>query len=242
MSTMTAETGTTTAPTVNTDRRAAFPPVAAGAVGGLAWAAGFRGFMVEIAGPSSAVEWTGTFVGILLPGVVTGALRGWAEHLRRTGGRRGWRWLALAPLVFVAATPSVLVSIFADGGIGGGALAVPLFAMVGGYALSGRGRTWTRAAAGFVALAPIVGWAAAAGAIDGDRFALDSPRGAWVALLFSSFVVVLALGCAVPHRAVIRRAELVGSRPAGEAEPDAPRFSDSDHTLDHPPSDIVSRS
>jgi hypothetical protein len=185
-----------------TTGHAAFAPIAVGAVAGLAWAAGFRGFMAEIAGPESTVEWTGTFVGILLPGAVTGALLGWAEHLRQTGGRRGWRWLALAPLAFVAATPGVLVSVFTEGGIGGGAIAVPLFAMAGGYALSGRGRAWIRAVAGLVALAPIVGWTAAAATV-GDG--LTTPRGAWVTVLFASFVAVLALACAIPHRAVAGR-------------------------------------
>ena len=105
---------------LTTMERLGAPPEAAmrliviGAICGLAWAAGFRGFMAEVAGPASSVEWGGTFWGILLPGLVTGALLGWAEHLRRTGGRRGWRWLALAPLSFVVATPGVLVSVFVD--------------------------------------------------------------------------------------------------------------------------------
>src|SRR5262249_8735129 len=34
--------------------------------------------------------WLGTFLGVILPGGVAGALIGWAEHLRRKGGRRGW--------------------------------------------------------------------------------------------------------------------------------------------------------
>jgi len=199
-------------------RPAAYAPIAIGAVAGLAWAGGFRGFMAEIAGPASTVDWTGTFVGILLPGVVTGALLGWAEHLRRTGGRRGWRWLALAPLAFVAATPGVLVSVFTDGGLGGGAIAVPLFAMAGGYAVSGRGRGWTRALAGIVAISPMVGWAVAAGAIGGESLAITTPRGAWVALLFASAVAVLALGCAIPHRPVVRPAEPVGFRGVAERQ------------------------
>jgi hypothetical protein len=30
--------------------------------------------------------------------------------------------------------------------------------------------------------------------------AVTTPRGAWVALFFWSFLAVLALGCAIPHR------------------------------------------
>ncbi len=73
-----------------------------GALGGLAWAAGLRGFMAEVAGVDSTVEWVSTFVWVLVPGVVIGGLLGWAEQIRRTGGRRGWRWLSSSPLLFSA--------------------------------------------------------------------------------------------------------------------------------------------
>lgn len=172
-----------------------------GAICGLAWAAGFRGFMAEVAGPGSAVDWAGTFGGILVPGMVAGALLGWAEHCRRTGGRRAWRWLASAPLVFVAATPGAVVSVFIDG-IGGGALAIPVFGMAGGYALSGRGPAWSRACCAVVALIPIPAWAVSASLVGGSALALDTPRGAWVAVLFYSFLAVSALACSIPHRRI----------------------------------------
>lgn len=203
-------------------RAAAARLLAIGAVCGLAWAAGLRGYMAEVAGSESAATWTGTFGGILAPGLVTGALLGWAEHLRRTGGRRGWRWLALAPLAFVVATPGVLVSVFTDGGIGGGAIAVPLFGMAGGYCLSGRGPSWSRAVAGVFAALPIAGWAIAASAV-GAGLAADTPHGAWVALLFGSFIAVLALACAIPHRPVVTPVHGTspcgfGTAPAGDAD------------------------
>ena len=69
--------------------------VLVGGLCGLAWAAGLRGFMAQIAGPEPSVDWVGTFGWILVPGIGVGALLGWAEHLRTSGGRRGWRWLAL---------------------------------------------------------------------------------------------------------------------------------------------------
>ena len=62
-----------------------------GGLFGLAWAAGMRGFMAQIAQEDSNVSWSGTFGYILLPGLLIGMLLGWAEHLRNTGGRRGWR-------------------------------------------------------------------------------------------------------------------------------------------------------
>jgi hypothetical protein len=183
--------------------RSAVALLAVGGVGGLAWAAGLRGFMAALAGSGSEVAWYGTFAQILLPGVITGVLLGWAEYLRRTGGRRGWRWLALAPLafpLFVFATPQGLEALL-EAGLGGGALAIPLFGMAGGYALSGRGPRWARITFGVLALAPIPVWAFTAPGF-GPAFAVTSARGAWVALFFYSLLATLALACSIPHRAV----------------------------------------
>jgi hypothetical protein len=192
--------------------------LAAGGVCGLAWAAGLRGFMAALAGSGSEVAWYGTFAQILLPGVITGVLLGWGEYLRRTGGRRGWRWLALAPLafpLFVFATPQGIAALL-DAGLGGGALGIPLFGMAGGYALSGRGPRWARILLGVVALVPIPAWAFAASGF-GPGFALTSPRGAWVALFFYSFIATLALACSIPHRPVVRP-EAVPAVASGRAD------------------------
>lgn len=186
-------------------RRGARALVLAGAVCGLAWAAALRAFMAELMGAQSTFDWFGTVEGILLPGAVVGGLLGWAEHLRRTGHRP--TWLAAAPLVFVLATPAVVVSVFIDG-LGGGAIAVPLFGMAGGYALAGRGPRWVRWAAGVVALLPVPGWLIGASLVDGP-VALGTPKGAWLAVLFLSLLAVLALACTIPYRAP---AELLGSR------------------------------
>ena len=97
--------------------------------------------MAQVAGDDSEVQWVNTFGFILLPGAAIGALLGWAEHVRRTGGRPRWRWLALAPLLFAAillSNPLDIGGLFEDG-VGGGAIGVPVFAMLGGYAVSGRG-------------------------------------------------------------------------------------------------------
>lgn len=182
-----------------------------GGLGGLAWAAGLRGFMAEIAGEESSVDWGGTFGWILLPGVLVGVLLGWAEHLRTSGGRRGWRWLALSPLLFTAilfSRPLDLLSVFEDG-IGGGAVGVPLFGMVGGFALSGRGALWARILSGVVALSVIPIWALTVTSFAGPGLALDTPRGAWVALYYYSFLALLMLACAIPHRAVTPRHEFL---------------------------------
>jgi hypothetical protein len=179
-------------------RTTAVPLVLGGVVCGLAWAAALRVVMATTAGVESTVEWLGTFEGILLPGAVTGGLLGWAEHLRRTGGHPRRRWLVLAPLTFVLATPGVVPSVFVDG-LGGGAIGVPLIGMAGGYALAGSGPRWARWAAGGLALLAVPGWLVTASLIGGE-LALGTPRGAWTAVLYLSLLAVLCLGCAVPLR------------------------------------------
>lgn len=176
-----------------------------GATGGIAWAAGFRGYMVELAGPESTFDWWGTFGGLILPGAVVGGLLGLAEALRRTGGRRHWRWLALAPLAFAIAPmllPGAVPALLTQG-LGGGAIAVALMALGGGYAVSGRGPLWSRLACGITSAALLAALALGGPGIAGDVLALTEPRGAWVAVLASSFVIVLALASSIPHRAVV---------------------------------------
>jgi hypothetical protein len=143
--------------------------------------------MAQVAGQGSTVSWVFTFGFILLPGVIVGVLFGWAEHLRTTGGRRRWRWLALSPFLFGFFNPA--------------AVGVALFGVAGGYAMSRRGPLWARIACGLFASSIIPLWAAIASGVGGPRLAIDT-RGAWVAVYFYAFLAVLALACAIPHRAV----------------------------------------
>lgn len=178
--------------------------VLVGAVSGVAWAAAFRAFMAELAGGGSRIEWYGTFVAILGAGLITGALLGLAEFLRRTGGRRHWRWLAVAPLsfaIFALTMPDALLALFTTG-LGGGTVAIPLTAIAGGFAVSGRGPIWGRIVCGILALAVIAAVAASVPAIGGIRLALDQPRGVWVATLGASCLVVLCLASSIPFRRV----------------------------------------
>lgn len=171
-----------------------------GALLGLTWAASLRGLMAQIAGTASAVHWQMTFVWLLLPGLLTGALLGWAEHLRRTGGRPRWRWLAASPLLLGAvlfSEPSDLLGVFRDG-LGAGAIGVPLIAVAGGYACAGRGPQWSRVLCGLVAVSPLAAWPLAASTIS-ETLALDTPRGAWVAVHFWTLLAVLSLAAAIPH-------------------------------------------
>ena len=173
-----------------------------GGLCGLAWAAGLRGFMTQIVDDSS-VTWSGTFGYILLPGLVIGLLLGWAEHLRRTGGRRHWRWLALSPLLFTAVLfsegPLGVLGIFEDG-LGGGAIGVPLYATAGGYAISGRGPRWSRLACGVLTLTVVPIWALTVESFAGPDLAITTPRGLWVALYYYSFLALFMMAAAIPHR------------------------------------------
>ena len=78
-----------------------------GAVPGLTWAAALRGYMMQLAGPTSTFTFSGTF-GIILPtGTLVGALLGWAEYQRRAGRR--YPLLIGAPLL-LAILPSLLTA------------------------------------------------------------------------------------------------------------------------------------
>jgi hypothetical protein len=55
--------------------------IGVGAVLGLTWAAALRGYMMQLAGPTSTFTFSGTF-GIILPaGTLVGGLLGWAATL-----------------------------------------------------------------------------------------------------------------------------------------------------------------
>lgn len=170
-------------------------PILIGAVGGLAWAASLRAFMVEIAGIESQVSWVDTFIGILLPGLVAGGLLGWAEVRRRDG--RPVPALIAAPLLFAVATlslPGQLVALLTTG-LGGGAVAMPLMGMAGGYALAGR-RRWARIVCGVLAVALLV-VAAVLTVVLGIPL---TARTTWVAILFVTLLAVQAWACTIPLR------------------------------------------
>jgi hypothetical protein len=116
--------------------------------------------------------------------------------------------LALAPLAFTAvlfSDPLDMASTFVDG-LGGGALALPLYGTAGGYAVSGRGLARGRAVCGLLAftVAPI--WAFTVSSF-APHLALDTPRGAWVAVHYYSLMAILMLACSIPHRSPAQRAE-----------------------------------
>ena len=161
-----------------------------GAVIGLAWAASLRGFMMALAGPASTFTFTGTF-GIIIPtGIIVGALLGWAEYQRRSGHQ--YQLLILAPLL-IGIIPNL-----ATAGLDPGPIGLALLAMIGGYAISGRGPRWTRIVAGILNLSGILVTFLAPKPY--SDLSATTPYGAWFATLASSLGLVLALACAIPMR------------------------------------------
>lgn len=192
-------------PSVATPHPSRWRHIVVGAACGLFWGAAFRAWMAEIAGFESRFDWYGTFVVILGSAVIVGALLGLTEYLRRTGGRPHWRWLALAPLVF-AVTPLTIpgaIEGLVTQGLGGGAIAIALTAVAGGFAVSGRGPLWARILCGVVAALIVVAMMLTTGSIGGARLAIDEPRGAWAAVLGGVAVVVFCLAASIPFRRAV---------------------------------------
>lgn len=164
--------------------------IATGAVVGIAWAASLRGFMQQLAGPDSAFTFTGTFAIILPTGAIVGALLGWAQYQHRSGNQH--RPLILAPLL-IGVIPDVATATADLGPVG-----LALFAMDGGYAISGRGPRWTRIMAGVIYLAGVaVTFLAPKPSPD---LSATTPHGLWFCTLAASLGTVLALASSIPMR------------------------------------------
>jgi hypothetical protein len=170
---------------------------------GLAWGAGWRGWMAAFAGSASTFSWSGTFAGVLLPSTLVGAALGWAEQARQSGAPVRYRWTALTPLLFVAFPAMTQADFVArlQTGLGTGAIGTALIGMLGGYAVAGRGPR------GFVRAARLMMAALIIAAIIGSLFgspdpsqAATTPRGAYLVLAFGAFSALLAWACAIPHR------------------------------------------
>ena len=171
-----------------------------GAILGLAWGAGLRGWMAVVAGRPSSFSWSGTFIAILLPATLVGAALGWAEYSRRTGGRGAWRWTALTPLLFVVMPALVqdgFVTALLTTGIGGGSVGVALIGIIGGYTIAGRGPRWARWLSRSIMLVLLV--ASVIAAFMGGFGHRMTPAGAYTLLTFIVFCGLLASVCAIPH-------------------------------------------
>ena len=184
-------------------RPSAAVSVLIGALLGITWAAGFRGYMVELAGEESTFSWYATFVGLLGAAGIVGGLLGLADHIRRTGGRPHWRWLALSPLILgllPLTVPGALALI--SQGIGTAGIGVAIIVVGIGYAFGGRGRAWLRSVIGVVAFAAVLALVAMTPVISEGRVSFAEPRGAWAGTLALTSVLVLGLATSIPFRPV----------------------------------------
>ena len=121
------------------------------------------------------------------------------------GGRPGWRWLALAPLLLAIAPmlmPEALVVLFTEG-LGGGAIAVALLAIGGGFAISGRGALWARIACGILSFLLLAGVSATALVLGRAAAPGNEARGWWTLLLAASLLAILVLAASIPFRPVV---------------------------------------
>jgi len=183
-----------------TGRAALTKWVALGAFGGLTWGAALRTLMVIFAlqfGEQPHFTWNGTFVVILLPSALMGALLGAAAYLTESSGKTRWRWAILSPILLV-----IFPLLFLEGfipalittGLGGGAIFLALIGMLGGYAFSSFGRRWMRWGLVILIVSLIVtGVVASGGATD-----LSSARDAFAMLYFVLLLALLITGVSVP--------------------------------------------
>ena len=185
--------------------------VIGGALLGLAWAASLRAFMADLAGADSVVHWFDTFGLILLPGLGAGAVLGWAEHLRRVGGRPKWRWLVLSPCAFLAVVVNGLLAVPSQ--VDPSPVVVVLVAITGGYALAGRGKRWSRALAGTAVICAFLVPLVIAVTIT-HTFPVDSAHAIWVLCLIGGLLTLLALATSIPLR------EPLDAATSGQSWPD----------------------
>lgn len=184
--------------------RTAAPSILVGAVLGVTWAAGFRAFMSEIAGPESTFGWYATFGALLGGAGIVGGLLGWADHIRRTGGRPHWRWLALSPLILgllPLTVPGTLEALAQ--GIGTAGMAVALISIGLGYAFGGRRRVWLRLVVGAISAGAAAALVALTPLISDGRISFSDPRGAWAGTLALGSIIVLGLATSIPFRPVL---------------------------------------
>ena len=171
---------------------------------------------VEVAGDGAGVEWAGTFVWILLPGAIIGALLARAEHRRWTGSAPHMRWLVWSPMLFAAVlfqNPLDLLSGF-EGGVGLAAVAVPAMCMMGGYAIAGHGPLWVRGLCGLATLSALPIWSLTATDVGGSSMSLGNPHGLWAAILYWDLLATFSMAAAIPHRKPVPPLDRRSPRPS----------------------------
>lgn len=172
-----------------------------GALVALTWAIALRSWMTHLAYQFDTwpvYTWEGTFLAVLAPAVVVGGLIGWDQGSRLKGaGRHGW--IGWSPLL-LAVGPALLADNFIgtlmETGEGGGAIGVVILGLSGGWAISGRGASWSRWVLGGLALIIL-------GSMTYGFYLADPPftsSNAFGALFLAVLMVWLCLGCSLPMR------------------------------------------
>ena len=130
---------------------------ALGGLVGLAWATSLRAWMTHLAiefDTWPVLTWEGTFLAVLMPAVVVGALIGldFSKRVRSKSLRALVAWSPLLLLVGPALLADDFVGTLMDTGEGGGAIGVVVIGMTGAVCFARRGPVWSRFAAGLVAV------------------------------------------------------------------------------------------
>lgn len=177
-----------------------------GAFLGLTWGASLRAWMTVLTlefGSRPEFTWSGTFGAILLPAALVGALLGKAAHAAETSGNKWWRWATLSPLLLMVAPMLItenFITTLVTTGMGGGAIAVALIGLCGGYAFSEWGPRGLRWVAGFLAvsltLASVYGFYFASGAVSATPTSSEVFGG----LLYVLLLAGLVAGVSAPSR------------------------------------------
>ena len=176
--------------------------MACGAVFGLAWAASMRAMMAEVAASDGGSHFSiATFIFLLPPGAVLGAVVAWVLTPARPGMRTPPRWLVWCPLI-MCADPAAAPFMLATIGVG--------------WVAAGRG---TRKSRMWIGVPSVLFWITLlVMALVVPPSMLSSLRDAWVAILLFSLLGSLM----IVETMVVRRLTpasvdsghaLLGSRP-----------------------------
>jgi len=186
-------------------RRAILRRVVVGATLGLAWGVALRAWMALLAlefGDRPQFTWHGTFGAILLPAALMGGILGVAAFSAETSDVKRWRWGIFSPMLFVLgpATLPGFISGLVTTGLGGGAIAVALIGILGGFAFSGFGRRWLRWILGLLTV--FLTLAMAYGVYFADRGIAVMPDAgkSFGVLLYFLLMVLLVAGVSAPSR------------------------------------------
>jgi len=175
-----------------------------GAFLGLAWGTSLRAWMTVLAlefGDYPRYTWNGTFLMIVLPSVLMGGLLSGAKYAADTKRSKYWRWAALAPILLVVGpllfVPDFIPTLLEEG-LGGGAIAVVLVGLFGGYGLSSLGNRWLRGLS--LLLAITVTFATPYALFFADNLGSVTARQMFGALHFVILMLLLMVTTRIPYQ------------------------------------------